>query len=583
MVATVKRGAAHAERHDVVICGGGLAGQTIARQLRQRLPDASIVIVEPTCRPLPDATFKVGESTVEVAAFYLADVLRLADHLEASQLRKLGLRFFFGDPTGPFHERPEFGLSEYPVVTSYQIDRGRFEHAVRTLNEDHGVVLLEGHRVVDVDLASGPNAHGVHIASLASAGRPTELTLRARWVLDATGRRRLLSRKLGLLEPGPAPYSAAWFRVPGRADVGDLVAPDRREWHERVPDGQRYYSTNHLMGSGYWVWLIPLSSGCTSIGIVADERLHPFAGYHTHDRAREWLAGHEPALAAYLGDQAPLDFHTQRHYSHRSRQVISEHRWACVGDAGFFADPFYSPGTFLIAFGNSIVTDVVAADLAGHPPGREVTAHNRWLRGVNDLLTTNTQRGYPFFGRAMPMAAKLLWDFAAQWGYLAPQMFNRDLVVGEAGAAFRRATSTFFFLQRRMQRLFEDWADRSTGTCRFEFFDYLALPFLRSLRARNLQTGKSPDELTADAQHNMDRFEELAQVLFLVAVADVLPDESRRFDGSVWLDAWSVSLDPSRWDADGLDRPRSPRRDLAVVGPQVFAAFGLPWNASRES
>ena len=34
-------------------------------------------------------------------------------------------------------------------------------------------------------------------------------------------------------------------------------------------------STNHICGEGYWVWLIPLSSGPISIGIVADPRFHP--------------------------------------------------------------------------------------------------------------------------------------------------------------------------------------------------------------------------------------------------------------------------------------------------------------------
>ena len=48
-------------------------------------------------------------------------------------------------------------------------------------------------------------------------------------------------------------------------------------------------STVHLMGKGYWVWLIPLGSGSTSIGIVADNDLHPYARINRYDRAVEWL------------------------------------------------------------------------------------------------------------------------------------------------------------------------------------------------------------------------------------------------------------------------------------------------------
>ena len=29
-------------------------------------------------------------------------------------------------------------------------------------------------------------------------------------------------------------------------------------WRGRIQEGERWLSTNHLMGPGYWVWLIPL-------------------------------------------------------------------------------------------------------------------------------------------------------------------------------------------------------------------------------------------------------------------------------------------------------------------------------------
>ncbi len=51
----------------------------------------------------------------------------------------------------------------------------------------------------------------------------------------------------------------------------------------------RKLCTNHLMGEGYWVWLIPLSSGPISIGIVADPRFHPFDEITTLDAAIDWL------------------------------------------------------------------------------------------------------------------------------------------------------------------------------------------------------------------------------------------------------------------------------------------------------
>ena len=58
------------------------------------------------------------------------------------------------------------------------------------------------------------------------------------------------------------------------------------------------YATTHLMGEGYWVWLIRLAPGPISIGVCADPRFHPFEEINDVQRMLEWLKKHEPQLAA---------------------------------------------------------------------------------------------------------------------------------------------------------------------------------------------------------------------------------------------------------------------------------------------
>ena len=560
------------DSYDVVICGGGLAGQTLARQLRLAVPDQSILLVDRLNRPLPVSSFKVGESSVELGAHYLSEKLGLTDYFQSRHLRKLGLRYFMGDSAGPVHTRPEYGLSRFPQIHSYQLDRGMLENDLRAMNQADGVNLLEGVDIRDVTVGSGERRHVVEIVDNSTSDA---LKIEAKWVVDATGRRRLLQRKLGLeRKRSKKKYSSVWFRYEGRIDISDLVPESEAAWHARVPGRNRYFSTNHTINKGYWVWFIPLASGNTSVGIVTSEEIYPFTDYCTYPLALEWLRNHEPAVFDFVRDLLPMDFKCMRGYSYSSKQVYSVDRWACVGEAGVFADPFYSPGTDLIGFGNTMVTSMIQKDAEGTLTPKLVDAYNWFLIGLNDSLTDTIQLAYSLFGHPMATVAKLVWDNAATWGFLCPQMFNSIFLDPfDKHAQIRAITSGFFGLTTCMQKMFSDWAKRSPSHLTFDFFDYLSLDFLRNYRSRNLRSGKEMPELLADHRQNMAIVEELAQVLFLIAVEDALPEHLHRFPKNTWLNAWHVSLDPERWEADGLFAPESDPRDLSPIKEQVRALF----------
>src|ERR1700684_3840062 len=116
------------QSYDVVICGGGLAGMCVARQLKLENSGISVLILEKNRFPLREAAHKVGESTVEIAGFYFREVLQLKPYLKNDQYIKCGLRYFFKEQFDDFASYPEIGLSEYSSVDSYQIHRGKLEN-----------------------------------------------------------------------------------------------------------------------------------------------------------------------------------------------------------------------------------------------------------------------------------------------------------------------------------------------------------------------------------------------------------------------------------------------------------------------
>ena len=182
-------------RADVVILGGGLAGLTLAIQLRQRDPSIAVTVLERRTHPVREAAFKVGESTVEIGAHYFSHVLGFREHLETQQLRKFGFRFFFSEGRGDVDDCTELGVSELLPTPSWQLDRGRFENFLGEQARALGVAFVDGATVRTIDLAVGDGDHRVEYQH---DGATHEIA--SRWVVDAAGRASLLKRKLDLAQ-----------------------------------------------------------------------------------------------------------------------------------------------------------------------------------------------------------------------------------------------------------------------------------------------------------------------------------------------------------------------------------------------
>src|SRR4051812_9046956 len=203
------------DRYDVAILGGGLAGGCLARQLRQEAPELRVLVVEKRQHPVPEAAFKVGESSVEIGAHYFQKRLGLEPHLRARQLEKLGLRYFFtnGD-NRDLTTRVELGPPQFPPVPSFQLDRGRLENMLLETNADLGIDVMHGSRVTELVLADPHEDESLHRITVTTA--IAERRVAARWVVDATGRTGLIKRKLGLAKPSTHGANASWWRVKSR-------------------------------------------------------------------------------------------------------------------------------------------------------------------------------------------------------------------------------------------------------------------------------------------------------------------------------------------------------------------------------
>ena len=505
--------------YDVIILGGGLAGLTLSLQLKGINPDIGILILERRENDAATAAHKVGESTVELGSHYLREVLGLKEYLEQHELPKHGLRFFF-----PSHDkedissRVELGPRERLPAPSHQLDRGTLEnHLVKRTKELETEYIL-GATVKNVSISG----HGHEVTYLKGED---EIEAHAKWVADATGRSSFIKRKLEFQKPMEHHVNAVWWRLKGVIDVDDWS--ENSTWRNYLKPGLRLLSTVHFMDKGYWLWIIPLGSKNTSIGIVADPAVHPFDTFNKYEKALEWLKINEPAGYKMLKAKTEdlMDFKILKHYAHHTGKLYcAEDRWGITGEAGAFLDPLYSPGTDFIAMNNTWLSDLITRDLKAEDITHRANIYEQSHLSLVDHWIPVYQNKYLLMGNTQIMVIKIFWDWATYWSVPTLLFTNKALTnlsfLKEFFTSPKGWGKKFGELNRRMQDLFLDWAPYEKEIFSNRYIDPYDLAYLRYFQL-DIETKYQPELLSERIAENMKILEQVAAAIFRLVSAQV--------------------------------------------------------------
>jgi flavin-dependent dehydrogenase len=358
--------------------GGGATGQLAAAYLRMRFPNLTVAVVEGPHKNRPI----VGESFVEITVDFLLE-LGLGAYLIEKHYPKYGLTYYFK----PDIDRPAdrtYIVDEAPTVPpllSFQVNRFTFDREVRERNRENGIQMVDG-TVVAVKVRNGEGSHTVTVQDPAQQEYP----VRARWLIDATGRNRVLAKLLQLHEPVNEQKNVFWIRLMNfKPEILDRIRALKKRNRAFVP----YFATHHFFGKGNWIWCIPMRSAdnlpLISIGITYRTDIYPYGDVRTMEQFLECVGREHEVVVELTRSGTVVDTNFYSSYMWECRQRYSPDGWSIIGDAGDTVDPLYSVGMAL----SSVQIRQIAAIIQRQLNGDDTEEFTKDL----DTAITTFQRG----------------------------------------------------------------------------------------------------------------------------------------------------------------------------------------------
>lgn len=340
----------------VAILGGGPAGATLAARLAQG-----------GIRPVLFADGKapellVGESLIPAVVPILRR-LGIDERVAGMATPKPGVSFVHPKATQDMDFTFDSVEGVLPTY-AYNVPRPAFDHLLATRAEELGVSAIRHRAQVEPD-GNG----GVRLTPESLAAAPLLEGKQPDWLIDASGRQRLLARALEI----PA-------RKGQRQDVA-YFAHFQGYHHPKAP-GQVIITR---LEAG-WSWRIPLPSDRLSIGVVLDREAARALGDTPEDRLHAAIHA-DPYLAPAVATATRVTaVKSYANYQLTSKQGFGL-GWIQLGDAYGFVDPMLSPGLFMAMHSADALADLFLVQ----PQGPNAQALRRYFDQLDDWLRAWTE------------------------------------------------------------------------------------------------------------------------------------------------------------------------------------------------
>lgn len=420
--------------YDVVIMGAGFAGICQARHLVLNVPGVKVALIDPRAGEEEGGDFKVGESTVEISSMFLYKELGLYEYLIDNHPPKYGLNFHWpknGAKTDALADYHHIWTNRQPELPSFQINRARFERDVLKMVTEQGVDFFRG-KVADFELATGGARHSVEVKLADGEVR----TLTAEHLVDAAGRKFLIGKKTDNLITESEQLcglrtGSAWLRV---ENVDPTAFHSGYDPYNGV--ASHYYGTNHFLGKGHWIWMIPIERESRTVSFGVVHHLSDIDGkdLNTKEKFLNFVSANHSFVRKIIDTGEIADFKYLPRLTHVSKKMISEDNWYVIGDAANMLDPFYSAGLVIASVSITAVTKVIAAKRENAPDAELIRADYDTFNLYFALTYNQIYRDHnKHLGNASVMSWRIYLENTVWIRFLVPMFvgmwhLNRDFI-----------------------------------------------------------------------------------------------------------------------------------------------------------
>ncbi|MDP9042631.1 MAG: tryptophan 7-halogenase [Bacteroidota bacterium] len=331
---------------DVLVIGAGPAG-TVAASIVNKA-GFNVRIVEKMKFP----RFVIGESLLPRCM----EALEEAGFLDAVKEKKFqekgGAKFVKNGKTCDYQFSDQFtnGWS-----WTWQVPRADFDKTLADTVEKMGVPIDYETTVTAIEFQGSDSLTTI----VDKNGNQSQI--RARFIIDGSGYGRVIPKLFNMDKPSNLPPRKALF-----THTRDL----RREMSDE-PNRITIVVHEHAV----WIWIIPFSTGITSVGFVGDPSF--FAKYEgsTEEQMRALIAA-EPYLKERFKDVEFLfEPRTLESWSSTTDRFYGE-GFVLTGNVTEFLDPVFSSGVTLATVSSQIAGKLVAEKLKG----REIDWENEYMK-----------------------------------------------------------------------------------------------------------------------------------------------------------------------------------------------------------